>query len=412
MIPEKFCIVPWIHLNPEPSGNVKPCCAYSDNQDEILKLQDYSLEEIWNHERQKNIRRQFLNNEMPKGCATCIQRENSNGHSYRMAMNERFEKHIEPSIENTKPDGTYDNFNLVFWDFRFSNICNFKCRMCGHGCSSSWHDDLDKESKSKLPKIIDSSYHGKDLMKYVDQFIDVVEEIYFAGGEPLLMTEHYQILDKLIEKERYDVFLRYNTNLSTIKYKSYDLIEIWRKFKNVHLFLSLDGFGENAEYSRSGTNWARVESNLKELLDSKLPIVISLTLNIFNVFHLPDFIDKLKEIHNNDPLRYLLINNLIWPSYYRIGILSDDLKQKVRDKYTAHLETLTDNERHKIKPMYDQVFYYLNMDSNDTDLRHFLQETEKLDGIRNENIVDVIPEYQEWYSELKKRFPHRWKMFG
>ena len=398
MIPEKFCVVPWIHLNPEPSGAVKPCCAYFDNSKPTFRnIKQFSLEEMWNDNDQKSLRKQFLNNQTPQGCDTCTKKEGSGNHSFRMAMNERFAKHIVPAIENTEPDGHYENFNLVYWDFRFSNVCNFKCRMCGPGCSSSWYEESDRSR----PKIMDKDFYGRDLMPYVDQFIDVVEEVYFAGGEPLMMPEHYQVLDKLMENNRYDVFLRYNTNLSTIKYKSYDLINVWKKFKKVQLFLSLDGYGENAEYSRSGTDWLRVEDNLKKLIEHDISLIISCTDNIFNVFHMPDFIDKL--ILLNVPLNKLLISNLIFPKHYEIAILSDELKAKLKDKYANHLNTLTDEDKDIISSKYEQIFYYLDMPVTADDQKAFVKSTLRLDKSRNENLTDVIPEYQEWFFELRTK---------
>jgi sulfatase maturation enzyme AslB (radical SAM superfamily) len=361
-------------------------------------MKHFSLEEVWNNEDQKELRRQFLNNEVPRGCDTCTKREGSGSHSYRMAMNERFAKHIIPAIENTQPDGHYEKFELVLWDFRFSNICNFKCRMCGPSCSSSWYEDSDKSR----PKIMDKDFYGRDLMPYVDKFINVVEEIYFAGGEPLMMPEHYEVLDKLIEHERFDVFLRYNTNLSTIKYKSYDLINVWKKFKKVQLFLSLDGFGENAEYSRSGTDWPRVESNLIKIMENDIPFLVSCTINIFNVFHLPDFIDHLIKLKVN--LKQLLISVLIFPKNYEIAILSDELKNQLRAKYANHLNTLEEEDRKIIATKYEQIYYYLDMPTTDHDKISFVKTTLKLDESRNESLTTTIPEYQEWFDGLRKEY--------
>jgi hypothetical protein len=205
-----------------------------------------------------------------------------------------------------------------------------------------------------------------------------------------------------MEHNRYDVFLRYNTNLSTIKYKSYDLINVWKKFKKVQLFVSLDGYGENAEYSRSGTDWPRVEDNLKKLIEHDISLVISCTVNIFNVFHLPDFIDRL--ISLNVPLKKLLISNLIFPTHYQVAILSDELKIKLKEKYTNHLAMLSDTDRNIIVSKYEQIFYYLEMPVTNDDQKSFVKSTLRLDASRNENITDVIPEYQEWFFELKTKY--------
>jgi radical SAM protein with 4Fe4S-binding SPASM domain len=396
---DTFCVVPWIHLNPEPDGKVKPCCAYFDGKP-FPTLQNNTLEEIWNGDTQKEIRRQFLSNETPNGCKSCVQREDSYGHSLRMAMNERFEKYIEPAKQNTEIDGTYNKFELVYWDFRFSNICNFKCRMCGHTCSSQWYEETVPYFNDGRPKILDKSYYGKDLMIYVNEFIDIVEEIYFAGGEPLLMTEHYEILDMLVEKERFDVFLRYNTNLSTLKYKSYDLINIWKKFKKVEIYASIDGFGENAEYSRHGTDWPKIEKNLIAIINSGLEVRIAMTVNVFNIFHIPDLLLYLVNIGVD--LKIVVPTILSFPLNYKISILPDDIKLKIKETFQRSLATFPTSEQEQVKSLYDGIIVVLDQPSDAQAVVQFYSTTKMYDVNRNENILKVVPEYNQWFLDLEK----------
>lgn len=400
---DNFCIVPWIHLNTEPTGTVKPCCAYkSTDSDAWPKLQSSSLEETWNCESQKQMRREFLNNNIPEGCKTCVQKEESSGHSMRMAMNERFSNHIDNAKNNTEKDGTYQNFNLIYWDFRFSNICNFKCRMCGHGLSSSWWEET--YHKKNLVKILDSKYYGVDLMTYVDEFIDTVEEIYFAGGEPLMMPEHYVILDKLIERKRFNVRLRYNTNLSTLKYKNYDLIEIWKKFDKVDIFASIDGIEENAEYTRSGTDWQRVEYNLQKLIElshstPSINLLIGPTIHILNVFHFPALVNKLLKM-NVHPGKFV-VSNLLWPDHLKIALLPNNLKDQLKLEYAKQLETINNLQiRGIVEEKYKSILYFLDQPTNKKDLTQFVKDTIKLDISRKESIHNASPELSDWFNTL------------
>jgi radical SAM protein with 4Fe4S-binding SPASM domain len=404
MSKDKFCIIPWIHLNTEPNGRVKPCCAYIGQ--EFGNLKDTTLEEIWNSTYMKGMRKSFLENKIPKGCLTCTKKEASGGISYRMAVTERFKQYIGKAKANTLSDGTYETFEIIYWDFRFSNICNFKCRMCGYYNSSAWWDDFTPEVKKTKTKFLDSSYYGTDLMQYVDRFIDDVEEIYFAGGEPLLMAEHYQILDKLIAKERYDVFLRYNTNMSTIKYKYYDLINIWKRFKKVMIFASIDGIDENAEYSRAGTDWPRVEENLKQLSVSKVDYVISSTINIFSVFNFTQLVNRLMEL--NISTSKLLVSHVNWPHHYMTSILPEELKDQVRLQLDQHLEKITPiitkEESQWLANLYAEIKFYLTSTTSKAETaqlqQKFKQETVKLDIIRKEDIRVAVPELAEWFDTL------------
>jgi sulfatase maturation enzyme AslB (radical SAM superfamily) len=278
--------------------------------------------------------------------------------------------------------------------------------MCGHGCSSSWWDDFSPEEKKTKIKFLDSSYYGTDLMKYVDQFIDDVEEIYFAGGEPLLMAEHYQILDKLIAKERYDVFLRYNTNMSTIKYKDYDLINIWKRFKDVRIFASIDGVDANAEYSRAGTDWPRVQENLKQLSESKVGYVVSTTINIFSVFNFTQLVDRLIEL--NMSTRKVLVSHVNWPKHYMSSILPEYLKDKIRLQLDQHLEkitpTITEEESRWLANLYNEIKFYLipttSPEETEELQKKFKKDTIKFDTIRKEDIRVAIPELAEWFDKI------------
>lgn len=403
MSKDNFCIVPWIHLNTEPNGRVKPCCASTDH---FGHLQDSTLEEIWNNDSMKSMRRDFIENKIPSGCQTCILKEDSGGISYREAITKRFSHHVQEAKTNTALDGTYNKFQMLYWDFRFSNICNFKCRMCGHGCSSTWWDDFSPQEKKFKVKFFDSDYYQTDLMQYVDRFMDDVEEIYFAGGEPLLMTEHYQILDKLIAKERYDVNLRYNTNMSTLKYKDYDLIDIWKRFKTLKIFASIDGVDGNAEYSRAGTNWPKVEGNLKQLSESGVDYVVSTVINIFSVFNFTELIDRLIALEIST--RKILVSNLHWPKYYATSILPTEIKEKLKNSLLEHLEQIkvdvNEVEHAWLTNLYAEIVFSLMIPiSEEQQLslqRKFKTETVKIDTIRQEDITLVIPEIAEWYNKL------------
>ena len=145
---------------------------------------------------------------------------------------------------------------MKYFDIRFSNICNFKCRGCSPILSSAWFEDHEKlfRYKSTKPKLIEcSTGNASDkLWQQLTELIPSIDEAYFAGGEPLIMEQHYKVLQTLLEYDRSDVVLAYNTNLSLTKYKNYDLISLWRQFKHVHVSISIDDIGARGEYFRKG----------------------------------------------------------------------------------------------------------------------------------------------------------------
>ena len=416
-ISKSFCVLPWIHLNTWPNGNVYPCCL-TDWREDIGNLKDNTLEELWNGDTMKSIRKDMLGGKQHHSCRKCYQQEDNGLDSTRTSSNRWFEKHIPEITNNTKEDGHNEDFKLLYWDFRFSNLCNMKCRMCGSFLSSKWWEDEVKiYGGSPLPKAIINvnDYSKKNIDTYLDDFIDKVEEIYFAGGEPLLMEEHYYILQKLVEVGNTNLRLRYNTNLGYLKFKKYDNIELWKPFieqdfGNVTLFASIDGIGINAEYSRKGTKWNVIEENIKKCLEANINFHVSCTTNIFNVLHIPEFIEHMKKLgvpHYNIHLNNVLTN----PHHYHINILPDNLKQEVKKRYIRHLKSLDEINANELRPKYESIFNFLDetlAEPRETIEKALKYTTELLDDGREEKyrFLDVIPEYKEWYDSI----PHDKKL--
>jgi radical SAM protein with 4Fe4S-binding SPASM domain len=407
-VSDTFCIMPWTHLHTWPNGNVYPCCL-ADSDYPVGNLKKNTLEEIWNSKDLKKIRTELLNGEKPGVCHRCYMQEDMGTPSFRVSSNDQWRHHIDNAIETTSEDGTSSNFKLNYWDFRFSNVCNLKCRMCGPELSSSWYDDqINMFGQSSTPKALIhcNDLAHEDIMIYVDRFINDVEEIYFAGGEPFIMEEHYIILEKLIKAGNTKCRIRYNTNFTSLKFKKWDLIKLWKPFvkfnkDNVRVFASLDAIGEVAEYARKNTKWSAVEGNIKKLHENNMNVFTSTTVSIFNLFELPRFVERMSEL--GIPMSKMQMNNVLtFPDYYCINILPDKLKEYAITILDNHIKSIEGNEESKhIKNYYDVIKKYLYMEphkSKDEINKDFIKFTEIKDKWRNETFVNVFPYYKEWYE--------------
>tara|TARA_E500000318_G_scaffold111926_2_gene132710 strand:+ start:137 stop:1462 length:1326 start_codon:yes stop_codon:yes gene_type:complete len=412
-ISKTFCALPWAHMHVWPEGKTYTCCL-ADNDHVLGNVEDMTLEEMWNVPLQKSIRKDMLEGKEPATCRKCYSQERNNIKSMRTAANIMLEKHIDRFIETTQPDGHSDEFKLLYWDFRFSNICNFKCRMCGGSLSSKWfEDEKNIFGTTSLPKALIhvNDISKKNIYEYLDEFIEEVEEVYFAGGEPLLMDEHYMILERLIKVGNTKCRIRYNTNFSFIKYKKWDLFELWRNFTehdphNVQIFASIDTFGKYAEYSRKGTNWAKIESNIKKTLEAGFEFSLSATTTIFTILHLTEHVDYMMNKVGVKPYHLHLNNVLTFPSYYHINILPDEIKEKISNKMDKHLEGMSEKVRKHFDYKYDSIKKYL-FSKPDKDIEQIRSKfkllTDKLDKGRDESFVEIYPELADWYNSLS---PH------
>lgn len=396
---DTFCMYPWIHMQVHPDGETAPCCHA---RGEIGNVKENTLSELWNSSRQKQLRCDMLNGRKNDMCVGCYEQEESGFFSGRQSAN-KHHGHLVKRVHETQVDGTFEKFEMMYWDIRFSNLCNLRCRSCGHPYSSSWYKDQvalagPEWAKNNKPLLI-AGKTTDDMWEQLFEHIDHVEQIYFAGGEPMMMEEHYLILEELERRKKFDVRLIYNTNFTHIKLKDRVVFDYWKKFDSVAVGASLDAMGNHAEYIRKGTKWAEVEENRRLMLEicPRVDFYISPTLSIMNALHLPDFHRDWVEKGFIKP-QDLNVNILQNPEYYRIDIASEELKDLIRKKYNDHLDWLRPlDSLNRATVGFESALNYLDANDNSNLQLQFVQKTQQLDRIRNENIVDVIPELESMF---------------
>lgn len=399
-----LCVIPWIHVNIIPNGKVIHCCMNSDMEHIIGNLSSQSLEEIWNSDSIKAIRRQMLEGEKPKVCSKCYESEVSSGASIRLYHNKdfRLKLHEIPSI--TDEFGHVDKIDLRYWDFRFSNLCNFKCRTCCPEFSSTWVADARKmgwltdQAAKKLLNV--ESVGDASKIDFLKTYIDQVEKIYFAGGEPLLMDEHWQILEMLDASKRYDVNITYNTNLSTLSHKNKNAIDYWKKWgRKVWLCPSIDELDERAELIRHGTVWKEVQENLRTVGSMDIRVRPNITVSAMNVFRLPEILHRLIDIgviaKEPENWKNFSINVVESPPHFHVSILPDEIRKKIRQRLDEYIAEYQRRYNADIKYHLQHLFWHLEKPWNKDMMNRFTKFTKQLDKLRNENTVDVIPELKE-----------------
>ena len=386
-----FCIYPWIHLHAYPTGEAYPCC-HAEMAYPVGNCRHKTLEEIYYDAPMRELRRDMLNERMNPACGRCYEQEESGFFSGRRSANKHHGHHIKRINDN--------KFQMSYWDIRFSNLCNLSCRSCGHIFSSSWYQDqvvLAGPNWAEQNKPLNIAGRNKDDMwEQLMPHIDYVEQIYFAGGEPLMMEEHYRILDELERRGRFDVRLIYNTNFTQTKLKDRVVFDYWRKFDSVAVGASLDAMGTRAEYIRKGTNWDQVERNREQMMTicPKVDFYISPTLSIMNALHLPNFHKTWVEKGLIKP-QDLNVNILQDPQHLRIDIAPIKYKQRIRQAYAEHLEWLRPlDPLNRATVGFESAINFMMATDNSALIPKFWNKTLELDGIRQEQILQAIPELE------------------
>lgn len=407
---DTICAIPWMHLNFEPNGKVVPCCLTSAHDYFAGDLNKQTIEEIWNSDNMKQMRRQMMQGEEPKICNKCFDRERVTGESGRIYKNREFPHVLKKIPEITLPDGTATEMNLEYWDFRFSNLCNFKCRSCGPRYSSAWMPDAKLlgwiSSQDKVINI--DGIDDKTNFDFLEDQVQHVKKIYFAGGEPLLMPEHWKILEMLVQNKRFDVNISYNTNCSVLTYGKKNVLDYWKlwEFPKLEVWPSIDEIYGRAELIRSGTVWSKVENNLKEIAKhDNIIIRPGMTIGAWNVFRLPEIITYFAEIgilKEKLGFRNFFINLLETPAYYHVHILPDDFKQEIIKKLDRFIERHNAEYKTDIDYLFTHIKHELTKPHCKESAIKFLQISSQLDRIRDESVFDVIPEMEilrEMYPE-------------
>ena len=285
--PDTLCLAPWVHTYLSPQTERRMCCAsrepaqnfeqYIDTAAGTGRYIPVTLEAHWNSDHMRSVRRRMMAGETLPECEVCND-QLLNTNVYRTYFDHLFQHKLPEVFASTAEDG-HTTMAPVSWDYRFSNLCNFKCRTCGDMLSSSWeteqkqHDMVDY-SNSKNNWMVPAI--RQEISRYQDTQIESefssaveqhrVEEIYWVGGEPLMYEQHWRYMKRIVELgDGGKLYARYNTNLSRVDYRDCNLYrDILAHVRDWQICASLDGTGLTGEYIRTGLSYPLFLDNFRQ----------------------------------------------------------------------------------------------------------------------------------------------------
>jgi len=277
----------WCHTYLSPQTERRMCCAsrepaqnfeqYIDTTSGTGKYIPITLDEHWNSDHMKSVRRRMMAGETLPECDVCNSKL-LNTNVYRSYFNQLFGHKYEEAMSATDKTG-YTTMKPISWDYRFSNLCNFKCRTCGDMLSSAWESEqrqhnminwANSKNNWMIPTVREeiSKFQDTQIEKEFSDAVEEhrVEEVYWVGGEPLMYEQHWRYMKRIVELgDGPKVYARYNTNLSRIKYRGIHLFDdILSGIRDWQICASLDGTGAVGEYIRTGLNYDQFLDNFKE----------------------------------------------------------------------------------------------------------------------------------------------------
>ena len=271
-------MAPWVHTYLSPQTERRMCCASREPAQNFRQYIDtaagtgqyipITLDEHWNSPHMMSVRSRMMSGETLPECEVCNDRL-LNTDVYRTYFWQLF-KHKYPDIWETTDTSGRTTMQPVSWDYRFSNLCNFKCRTCGDMLSSSWETEqrqhamidwsnpknawMRPEVRQEISAFQDSQIEA-EFAEAVEQHR--VEEVYWVGGEPLMYEQHWRYMKRIVELgDGPRVYARYNTNLSRVDYRGVNLYrDILSGLRDWQICASLDGTGAIGEYIRTGLEY-------------------------------------------------------------------------------------------------------------------------------------------------------------
>ncbi len=322
--PKTICMLPWISMEVTPTGTYRPCCLYSESIPNINVHTGHSIQDAQYSDYMKSLRQQFLTGEKPTGCQMCWNEEAVVGR-----MSKRKATYIK--LKNVKQDYTENAVAPIFLDLKLGNICNLKCRICGSWSSSKWaQEEIDiagGENELARQQLLNGQWPRKvpSWWEALEDALPFVEYLEFTGGEPFLINEHFDLLEKLVEKgDASKIDIHYNTNGTSWPVRS----ELWKHFKRVEIAFSIDDVGKRFEYQRYGTRWEETQEVIRKAVNSPYQLQVCTTFNIQNAYYWPEteawILDQgIKDIH---------YNILHEPPMFNLRNMPDDIKHTYRQK--------------------------------------------------------------------------------
>jgi len=425
--PDTLCMAPWTHTYLSPQTERRMCCAsrepaqnftqYIDTGSGTGKYIPLTLEQHWNSNHMRSVRRRMMAGETLPECEVC-NNQLLNTNVYRTYFDHLFGSKYQQAMELTTPDGATE-MKPVSWDYRFNNLCNFKCRTCGDMLSSSWESeqrehgmiDLQNPKNNWMQPIIKEQITAFQDTVIEQEFSDAVEqhrveEVYWVGGEPLMYEQHWRYMKRIIELgDGPRIYARYNTNLSRCHYRGIDLFsDILDHVRDYQICASLDGTGPIGEYIRTGLRYDQWLTNFRRAVEHQRysrQVRIDFTLTLPGIFEVENIV-KLAQEHQTEVLAKVIF------SFTPDIILSPlALPRKILDRKLDQLIPLCDGAMQdllvqlKTRPVFAEQW----PDTYQTGLAKGKRRVLQLEQIRGDTytMLDILTadlEIQEWYESI------------
>jgi len=422
-------MAPWTHTYLSPQTERRLCCAsrepaqnfeqYIDTKAGTGTYIPITLEEHWNSDHMRSVRKRMMAGETLPECAVCND-QLLNTDVYRSYFNRLFEHKYLQAVETTDETG-YTSMEPISWDYRFSNLCNFKCRMCGDMLSSAWeteqkqhdmvnwHDPKNNWMRPEVKNQIEQFQSTQIEQEFAQAVEDHrVEEVYWVGGEPLMYEQHWKYMQRIIELgDGKNVYARYNTNLSRTEYRGCNFYtDILSRLRDWQVCASIDGTGAIGEYIRTGLVYTQWLENFRQgvkVATNRRQMRLDFTLTLPGMFEVVPIIKLAEELGVD------ILSKVVFSFSPDIILSPLALPRTILTKWLDELIPQTHGAMHdvlvqlKSRPTFDEQWPNEYRDGLAKGKARVLQlETIRTQSTTMDEILSKRPDVYEWWNQINQ----------
>ena len=423
-----FCPMKWLHETLYLHTGDNHSCYHPKPQHIPLEEIEKDPSALHNTEWKKQQRKTMLEGGRPEECYYCWNIEDLEGDQISDRMIHSSSEWAEPEIENISKMPWQQNINPRYLEVSFGNGCNYRCGYCCPQASTMWMDEIKKHGNYDLTynqygiEFLDRGryYAPKDDNPYIEAFRkwwpDLRKDLHtlrITGGEPLMNPGAMQFFD-LLEKEpapQLEISLNSNLGVTTAKIdRLYDRIESLletKKIRTFSLFTSIEGWGDQAEYMRTGLKCDHWERNFIEAIKRGYKVNIMCTFNVLCVATFQNFLQKIIDWRKQYGKESLAFDTpyLKEPPHWMLNILPDDFK-KYMDRHLRFMlanakwfETVEIAKMERVRDyMYQNPVSAQKIKQGQRDFYSFFKENDKRLGT---DLLKTFPMYKEFYEYCK-----------
>jgi len=312
----KYCALPFNHINVNSRGDYQICCKHSVPTEHRKNIKFVSHTEWQNNQYLKEVQTSFEQGLEHPGCDACWQQENLNASSFRQIQAQEYQ------ILGAKPFQQ----KLLNTEISVGNLCNLSCVMCDEEASSAI---LAENQRLNISTINQQDFSWSDAaFDHLEQILAAAPRVVnLRGGEPMYNKKILDIVNKFPDQHLNSTLLHLTTNATrwTPEWE-----HALKKFRIVRIMLSVDAVGPLCEYIRYPVDFSQIEENIKKIVsNSNIKPVIHATIQNLNIGSIGKLVQWAKDMNI-----YLMMDLLHRPAYFQITNLPDHLKQQAID----HLE--------------------------------------------------------------------------